>query len=106
MTDKPTRKDSRSTLVLIGVLAALGIGSVTIPAVATAAAPAGQADASYRPSEWAAAGEPASSGKAPSLTNQVGRPEGGTGSQLWLGYGLLGASLLVLACGLAARATE
>ena len=69
MRETLARKGRRSTLALIGVLAVLAIGSVAIPTLAAAAAPAGQADGNHRPSEWAAASDFASSGKAPSLTN-------------------------------------
>lgn len=105
MRSTPKTRNRMPALALVGVLAALGIGSVAIPTVAAAAAPAGQADGNERPSEWAPAGDLASSGKAPSLTNQVGMPESGSNSELWLGYGLMGAGLLALGCGLAARAT-
>ena len=106
MKGMPTRRTGRSGLALVGVLAVLGIGSVAIPTVASAVAPAGPADADYRPSAWAPASDAASSGKAPSLTNHVGMPGNGSDSELWLGYALLGVSLLVLAGGLAARATQ
>ena len=66
MTDELTRRGRRSALPLIGVLAVLAISSVTIPSVAAAAVPAGQADANFRPSEWAAASDFESSRKSPS----------------------------------------
>ena len=106
MKDKLTRRTGGSTIALVTVLAALGIGSVPIPVVAAAAASEGPADANSRPPSWAPASDAASSDKAPSLTNHVGMPESGTSPELWLGYALLGASLLVLAYGLAARATQ
>ena len=103
MRDSVTRNGGISTLALAGVLAALGVGCAVM---GTAAAQADETGGDYRPSDWAEASDAASSADIPSLTNDVGRPEGHAGSQLPLGLGLLALGLVGLVCGLAATLTR
>lgn len=92
-----------SALALAGALAALGVACLAMP---TAAAQADEAGGDYRPSDWAESSEAVSSADIPTLTNDVGRPEGHAGSQLPLGLGLLAVGLVGLACGLAGMLTR
>lgn len=103
MRDTVTRNGGVSGLALAGVLAALWVGCAVMP---TAAAQADETGADYRPSDWAEASDGVSSAEIPSLTNDVGRPEGHAGSQLPLGLGLLALGLVGLVCGLAATLTR
>ncbi|MGH2839964.1 MAG: hypothetical protein ACRDKY_03965 [Solirubrobacteraceae bacterium] len=68
-----------SGLALLGVLAALVVGYAGIQAAPASAAAADQG--------------------TPTLINDVGQPDGGAGSQLPLGLGLLGLGVLGLVYG-------
>lgn len=80
----PTRKGRTSGLALLALLAAVGLYAA-IPSGASAAPPTESGAAAERP----AASYPASSADSPRLTDEGLAPEGGTGSELWLGFGLL-----------------
>ena len=102
MTGTVTRKGSISALALAGLRSTVALASAAIPPVAASAPPATESRAA---SEWPAASE-SSSGGAPSLTDEALAPQGGTGSQLWLGLGLLALSLAAVFCALAAQVTR
>jgi hypothetical protein len=103
MRDKLTSKAAIRTLALVGALAAIGVAYAAIPSMASAA-PASETGGDHRPSAWGEAGDVASSGKAPSLTNDVGAPESGTGAQSALAAALLGLGMVALVYGLATQA--
>lgn len=94
MRHRLVRKAGIPALALIGVLA------VAAPATA---APANETGGEQRLSPWAEASDANPAGKTPAINNDVGQPEGGTGSQLPLGLGLLGMGLLALVYGLGAE---
>ena len=97
MRDKLRSKRSIPALALLVTVAAVGVGFGATPA---AAAPTGGPGNDYRPSAWAKASDAASAEKAPSLTDSVRQPEGGTGSQLPIGLALMGLGVLWLVYGL------
>ena len=97
--------------VFAGSAAPAQRGSFVSGGTTTTAAPSGKAaargkSAAARQSGRSAASDVwsgfSNSGKTPTLTNGVENPEGGTGSQLGLGIGLLALGLVALASGLAA----
>lgn len=97
--------------VFAGSAAPAEQGAFVSGGTATAAAPRqaaarGARGAGARQSDRSAASDVwsgfATSGKTPTLTNGVDNPEGGTGSQLGLGVGLLALGLVALVSGLAA----
>ena len=101
MTNKLTRKRNTAAIVAIGALALLGASYAANQAAAAAHLPAGEAS-SDRPAAWAPATELEDSNNAPSLTTEPKTFESDSNSQLWLGYGLVGAGLLTLIFGLVA----
>lgn len=96
MKDKLRRNYSIPALALL--VATVGVGYGAMPA---AAAPASATGTDYRPSVWAEESAGASAEQAPRLTESAGQAQGGTGSQLPIGLGLVGLGVLGLVYGLA-----
>ena len=85
----------KGNIAMIAVLAAIGLGCTTVPAMA-ASETAGREDQAA----WSSSGQV--SGEAPTLTNAT-KPESAGHSQPLLGFGLVALSLIVLVCGLSAQ---
>lgn len=94
-----TSKGRTSGLALLALLAAVGL-CAAIPSGAAAAPPATESGAA---ADRPAASYPASTADSPSLTDEQLAPEGDTGSELWVGFGLLGLGVLGLAAAVAVR---
>ena len=82
-------------LILAAVIATAIVGFAAIPAAASGDAQSVAGD-NYRPSEWTEVGSYGATRETPSLTGSAGEPEGGTGSQLLVGIGLVAAGVAVL----------
>jgi hypothetical protein len=100
MTGTVTRTGSIAALALLAALALY----LAAPSTAASAAPATDGGNGYRASEWSKASD--SAGEAPSLTDGALAPEGPTGSQLWLGFGLFGPAVLGLLCALTLKVAK
>lgn len=82
-------------LTWTAVIATAVVGFGAIPAAASGDAHSVDGD-NYRPSEWAEVGGYGATRETPSLTGSAGEPEGGTGSQVLVGIGLVAAGVAIL----------
>lgn len=99
MKRRSTRSRRISKLALLAVLALVVVSAPTATSAATASTNA--------PDRWlsepADAGHVASSAEIPTLTNDIGQPDGGAEWQLPVGVGLLAAGQVGLVYGLTTR---
>ncbi len=94
-------------LALAAVIAAVVAGSIAVPPAASSGAVGSTTSDGYRPSAWVEAGGYRATGETPSLTTARAEGEEGTGTELVVGFGLVGAGLLgLVAAALTMGATE